>query len=333
MDMMTLLSVAGMFLLTALSMSVALFFLQRYMFPDLTPMQERLNELKTLQSETDAKFSGIPTKAGSRLLKGSLYENEKFGRFLEKYSFTSQLRKALLQAGMKTPVDKFMMTFFVVPFIAGFVLFILLKNIMMLIGGIGVFAVAIVMVKMRQKARLAKLTAQLPDALNLITSSLRAGHSFQAAMTIVCKELPDPISTEFSQVVSDINFGIPVKDALGKMLANLETLPDIRMFVTSLIIQRETGGNLAEILDKLSYTIRERFKLQGQIKALTGQARLTGYILGCAPLGLFTFLYIFMNKYLTPLITTDMGKLALVVAAIMQGIGFFVMKKIIEIRV
>lgn len=333
MDMMTLLMVGGMFILTALSMSVALFFAQRYMFPDCTPMQDRLNELKTLQSDTDSKYAGKAIKSGSRLLKGSVYANEKFGKFLEKYSFVTQLQKSLIQAGMKTPVDKFMMTFFVMPFGIGFVLFLLLKNIMMLLGGIGVFVVAFVMVKMRQKARLGKLTAQLPDALSLICSSLRAGHSFQSAMTIVCNELPDPISTEFTQVVSDINWGIPVKDALGKMMANLESLPDIRMFVTSLIIQRETGGNLAEILDKLSYTIRERFKLQGQIKALTGQARLTGYILGCAPLGLFTFLFIFMNKYLTPLITTDMGKLALVVAAIMQGIGFFVMKKIIEIRV
>jgi tight adherence protein B len=243
------------------------------------------------------------------------------------------LQKALRQAGMKTPVDKFVLTFLFIPLGFGFVLMLLLKNPMMLFLGIAIFVVAVMMVKMRQKKRLNRISTQLPDALNLITSSLRAGHSFQSAMTIVVNELPDPLASEFAQVVSDINWGIPVKDALTKMVNSLDGLVDIRMFVTSLIIQRETGGNLAEILDKLSTTIRERFKLKGQIAALTGQARLTGYILGCAPAGLFLFLSLFMGKYVEPLTTTEIGKVALVVACIMQIIGFFVMKKIIEIRV
>jgi tight adherence protein B len=130
-----------------------------------------------------------------------------------------------------------------------------------------------------------------------------------------------------------MNLGIPVKEAMEKMVGNLDNMPDVKMFCTAVLIQREAGGNLAEILDKLSNTIRERFKLKGQIMALTGQARLTGYVLGCAPLVLLGILSMFFYSYVKPLYETEMGKMLLIVAAVLQVIGFLVMKKIIEIRV
>ena len=117
------------------------------------------------------------------------------------------------------------------------------------------------------------------------------------------------------------------------MVAKLDTLPDVRMFSTAVVIQREAGGNLAEVLEKLGYTIRERFKLKAQISALTGQSRLTGYVLGGAPALILTFLTVFMYSYVKPLYETDMGHLALGAVVILQCIGFFVMKKIIDIRV
>jgi tight adherence protein B len=133
--------------------------------------------------------------------------------------------------------------------------------------------------------------------------------------------------------VRDINLGIPVREALSRLVAKLDTLPDVRMFATAVTIQREAGGNLAEVLENLGYTIRERFKLKGQIAALTGQSRLTGYVLGCAPAGILILLSIFMFDYVSPLYNTAMGHIALVVVVILQSIGFFVMKKIIDIRV
>lgn len=322
-----------LFTLAALMLAAALYFLQSYMFPEPTLMQQRLQQLKVRQQEEDSLIGDVGAAGFASLFKGSQYANENLGKILSRYSLTAQIHRAIRQAGLKTPVDKFIMTFLVIPIGVGLLFSVLLVNPLPVALGIGYFMLVMLSLKMRLKKRLAQLTAQLPDALNLITSSLRAGHSFQSALNIVVTELPDPLSSEFSQVLSDINWGIPVKDALNKMVANLDNLPDIRMFVTSLIIQREAGGNLAEVLDKLSYTIRERFKLQGQIKALTGQSRLTGYVLGCAPAGLFTFLFIFMNSYIAPMLKSTLGQILLGVALVMQVIGFFVMKKIIEIRV
>lgn len=134
-------------------------------------------------------------------------------------------------------------------------------------------------------------------------------------------------------MVKDINLGIPVRESLARMVSKLDTLPDVRMFATAVAIQREAGGNLAEVLENLGYTIRERFKLKGQIAALTGQSRLTGYVLGCAPVVLLAGLSVFFYDYVAPLYETEFGHYALIAAFILQVIGFFVMKKIIDIRV
>ena len=134
-------------------------------------------------------------------------------------------------------------------------------------------------------------------------------------------------------MVRDINLGIPVPDALVRLVNKLDALPDICIFATAVTIQREAGGNLAEILESLANTIRERFKLKGQIAALTGQSRLTGYVLGGAPATMLVGLSIFMYSYVKPLYETDMGHLALMVAMGLQIVGFLVMRKIIDIRI
>ena len=183
----------------------------------------------------------------------------------------------------------------------------------------------------KKKKRFNRFTLQLPDALNLMTSSLRAGHAFQSSLKIVSTEMPEPISGEFSDLVRDINLGIPVKESLERLVHKLDTLPDVHMFVTAVLIQREAGGNLAEVLDKLSYTIRERFKLKGQIAALTGQSRLTGYLLGAAPIVLFILLT-FMG-YTKPLMEHPLGYLLLGIGGFVMLIGFIIMRKIVDIRV
>lgn len=318
----------------AILMGAALFFLQQYMFPEPSPMQERLMRFKAQQRQEEmGDADELEALRMSSLLKSTRYSNESLGRLFERYSFTAGVQRSLRQAGVKTPVDKFLLSYLVIPAGLGLVFSLFFLNPLPLLLGIVFFVMTLSYLKILCKKRLARLTTQLPDALNLITSSLRAGHSFQSALTIVVTELPDPISTEFNMVLNDINWGIPVKEALYKMVNSVDNLPDIRMFVTSLIIQRESGGNLAEVLEKLSFTIRERFKLQGQIKALTGQSRLTGYVLGCAPAGLFVFLFLFMRSYIEPLLNSPLGQAALALAAFMQIVGFLVMKKIVEIRV
>lgn len=328
---MNIVIICALFLLMAVLLGIAFYYLQQYLHPEPSLLQVRLAKIKQQHEHfSDAETRFLPF---SRLMKDSTYANEKLGLFLERFSLTLHLKKLLQQAGNDMPVDRFMTRFLIFPAGVGLVLFLLLKNPIPLLIGIGIALIAYTGVRVKRSKRLAAFTAQLPDALNLMTSALRAGHSFPTSMVSIVTDLPDPISTEFKKVVNDINLGIPIKEALLKLVSELDSIPDLRMFSTAIIIQREAGGNLAEVLDKLSYTIRERFKLKGQISALTGQSRLTGYVLGCAPCAMLVILTLFFNGYVKPLYSNSLGQVALVVAAIMQIIGFFVMKKIIDIRV
>lgn len=234
---------------------------------------------------------------------------------------------------MKIPSDRFLIQVIVIPILALLALSVLSGFFSLLLGVPLIIFGTYGYVLFRRTKRYARFIAQMPDALSMITSALRAGHSFQSALTVVSTEMSDPISSEFASVVRDVNLGIPVKEALGRLVAKLDMLPDVRMFATAVMIQREAGGNLAEVLENLGYTIRERFKLKGQISALTGQSRLTGYVLGAAPVLILLFLSIFMYDYVKPLYETSLGHLALFAAIMLQCMGFFIMKRIIDIKV
>ncbi len=325
-------AIVVVFGLLALLIGAALYFLQAFLSPEPTFMQQRLSKIKVQHNEEQLRRSELKERHLGDMFRDKTYDNAALGKLLEKYSFTSTLKKNLLQAGLLMPVDKFIIYFMAGPFGIGFILFLVSKSFIFLLMSLSIPVLSIFALSFRKNQRLATFTKQLPEALSLVTSSLRAGHSFQAAIGVVGYEMKDPIASEFLAMVNDINMGIPVKEAMGRMVESVD-LPDVRMLTTAVLIQREAGGNLAEVLDKLGYTIRERFKLKGQISALTGQSRMTGYVLGGAPVALFGFLSLFMPDYVAPLIENEIGHIMLVVAGIMQCIGFFIMKKVIEIRV
>ena len=154
--------------------------------------------------------------------------------------------------------------------------------------------------------RLNKFASQLPDALELVARALRAGHSLAAGMHVVAQEMPTPIADEFNRVFEEQNLGIPIDDSLKSMCDRVPNL-DLRFFVTSVGIQRQTGGDLAEILDKIGYVIRERFRILGQVKALTGEGRLSGVVLIALPFALFGFMLNMKPDYVETLWTTDTG--------------------------
>ena len=317
-------------LLGAVAIGAALFFLQRYTHPEPSLLQQRLAHLKTRQKQEETSSENEQLQRFSKLYKGSVYSNESLGKFLEQFNLFQHLKLRMHQEGMSHP-DQYILKFMLIPSVLGLAIACVFPlaavlPVVAIAGGYG-------NIIWKRSKRYGKFITQLPDALSMITSALRAGHSFQSAMGIVTTEMGDPIATEFSAVVRDINLGIPVKEALGRMVGRLDTLPDVRMFSTAVIIQREAGGNLAEVLEKLGYTIRERFKLKGQIAALTGQSRMTGYVLGAAPVLLLSFLSLIMYGYVKSLYETDLGHLILLVILVMQAIGFMVMKKIIDIRV
>jgi tight adherence protein B len=184
----------------------------------------------------------------------------------------------------------------------------------------------------KRRARLAKFASQLSDALELVARALRAGHSLGAGMHVVAEEMPSPIADEFGRVFEEQNLGIAIEESMRSMCERVPNL-DLRFFVTSVAIQRQTGGDLAEILDKIGYVIRERFRILGQVKALTGEGRLSGVVLIALPFALFGFMLNAKPDYVEPLWTTELGKKMSIAAIIAQIIGALVIRKIVNIKV
>jgi len=180
--------------------------------------------------------------------------------------------------------------------------------------------------------RLSKFSRQLPDALDLLGRALRSGHSIQAGFNLVGTETKNPLGGEFMRVFEEQNLGIPLDEALDQMATRIPDM-DLRFFATAVVLQRTTGGDLAEILAKIAALIRARLKLQGTIAALTGEGRLSGAVLLSLPPILFLVLLVINPEYISTLFKDDLGKYALLGGVISQIIGAFVIKKIITIRV
>jgi len=184
----------------------------------------------------------------------------------------------------------------------------------------------------KRAKRLKKFASLLPDAMELVARALRAGHSLAAGMHVVGEEMPEPISTEFNRVYEEQNLGIALDDSLRNLCERIPNL-DLRFFVTSVIIQRQTGGDLAEILDKIGYIIRERFRILGQVAALTAEGRLSGIILLALPFGLFLMMLNIKYDYVERLWTHELGIKMSVTALIMQLLGAVIIRKIVNIKV
>lgn len=184
----------------------------------------------------------------------------------------------------------------------------------------------------RRRRRFKAFAKQLPDALELISRALRAGHSLAAGFNLVAEEMSDPIGKEFGRVFEEQNLGIAMDEALDSMTNRIPNL-DLRFFATAVILQRQTGGDLAEILDKIGYLVRERFKIWGQVQALTGEGRLSGIVLLALPPALFLAVYRLNPDYVMPLFTDPMGRKMLAGGLIMQLLGAIVIKKIVNIKV
>jgi tight adherence protein B len=184
----------------------------------------------------------------------------------------------------------------------------------------------------RRGARLRKFEEQFPEALDLLSRAIRAGHAFQTAMGMVADELQEPVGPEFKKTFDQQNFGLPLRDALNELSQRVALL-DVRFFVTAVLIQRDTGGNLAEVLDNLAHVVRERFKIMRQVRVHTAHGRFTGYVLLALPAALAVALQMENPEAMALLFKEHMGQMMLLAAIVMQTIGFFWIRKIIKIEV
>ncbi|HVT30950.1 MAG TPA: type II secretion system F family protein [Lacipirellulaceae bacterium] len=190
----------------------------------------------------------------------------------------------------------------------------------------------IVWLLFRRKRRMKAFAAQLPEALELIARALRAGHSLAAGFSLVAQEMSEPIGGEFSRTFEEQNLGKPLEEALNDLTKRVPNL-DLKFFATAIILQRQTGGDLAEILDKIGHLIRERFQIWGQVQALTGEGRLSGIVLLALPPVLFAVVYRMNPDYLMTLFTDPLGKKMLVAGIVTQLLGALMIRKIVNIRV
>ena len=187
-------------------------------------------------------------------------------------------------------------------------------------------------VRRRRTKRLNAFEELLPEAIDLVGRALRAGHPLTAGFKMAADDGPEPVAGEFRRVFEEQRFGLPIQDSLLGM-ADRVNIVDVRILVTAILIQREVGGNLAEILDNLAAVVRARFTIRRQIRVYTAQGRMTGYLLSALPIILFSMLYMINAEYMSILFTDPIGKILIVVAITMQLIGFLWIRKIIKIEI
>lgn len=256
-----------------------------------------------------------------------------FNKLLLQFSHTNRLRKLINQADMKITVSTFILLTLIICaagiFLSSFLIRIWFVNIV-----IGVFLafLPLLFILYKRKKRFRRFEELFPEALELLTRAVKAGHSFNTGMEMIAEEMVEPLRGEFKITFDEQNFGLPLKQALFNMVERVPLL-DLKFFVTAILMQKETGGNLAEILTNLSHVIRERFKIMGEVRTFSAQGRLTGYILTCIPIAMGFILSMMNWDYMKALFKEEIGHYMLAGAGFCQLLGYIIIRKIVNIKV
>lgn len=239
----------------------------------------------------------------------------------------------LIQAGVPLRGSEFAVICISLAIAAGLLCAVLSgKPVMVLSGAAFGYLTPLFVLRMKIQRRLKNFNTQLGDALILIANSLRTGYSFMQSIEMVSREMPDPISIEFGRLLKEMNLGVITEDALNNMAKRMNSA-DLDLIVTAVIIQRQVGGNLAEVLDNIAGTIRERVRIKGEIKTLTAQGRISGIIISALPVCVGFFIYIINPEYIKLLFIHPTGKIMLMGAFVSQLVGIMLIRKIVQIDV
>lgn len=301
----------------------SIFLLEKNINPDLSRRLEKIkqktNEESSLEKKLDFNVIDID------------YKLPLLNKFLRKYKITDKIKQKLDMADSNMHEDTFILM--CLSCSAPFLIFLLTPFKLMALFTILGFFIPFFKLNLEIEKRFMDFSKQFPDALSMIASSLRAGHPLFAAIGIVSEEMPKPTSDIFSTVQKDISLGIDTKEAFYSMTKRMPKSIDLRFFITAVLIQKEVGGNLAEVLDKLSNTIRERFKLLGQLKAQTAQTRLSGMVVGFVPIVVMLLIFFMNPEYIKPMFDTPDGRTALAGAIALIVAGFISIDKISKIEI
>lgn len=254
-------------------------------------------------------------------------------QMLQSLSLARKIEMMLYRAGATMRVGMFLLVVAGLSMVCYLIAYIAFGHFMPALGCMVVGALVLPLIMWHKKAvRMNAFAEEFPDALDLLVSALRAGISFSSALQIVAEESPEPIRSEFAIVVEEQALGIEMREALNN-LANRVDSVDIKFFVTAIVLQRDTGGNLTEVLENTSRLIRDRFRILGDIKTFTAQGRLTGAILTCLPVAMAMFMIASAPEYFFKMWEKPEGRAILGVAALMQLMGGLAIRKIVDIKV
>jgi tight adherence protein B len=250
--------------------------------------------------------------------------------FLEQNNLSRKLRLGMLRAGLRIRPAEFVVIIVVSALLFASLGFVCTKQVIttFVMGVLG-FNIPIIVVAVKQSSRKAKFDAQIPDVLVLMASSLRTGYSFMHAMELVVKEMEAPISEEFAWALGEATLGVSVDTVLERMVTRMRSY-DLELVATAVVIQLQVGGNLAEILDTIANTIRERIRLRGEIAALTAEGKLSGIILFCMPIVLAIFIILRSPSYFDPLISDPMGLTWIWGILFIQVIGGLIISQMVK---
>jgi tight adherence protein B len=267
-------------------------------------------------------------------------------KVVEQRDFGANLARELARADLKLKVSEYLAIWGAsivgVPLIFlafSFALPALGSPLALLVGALIGFLLPRLWLSRRRNGRLNAFNKQLPDTITLIANALRAGSSFLQAIELVVRESRPPVSTEFARVIREVNLGLPFEQAMENMVRRVKS-DDLELMATAISIQHTVGGNLAEILDSIAFTIRERVRIKGEIRTLTAQQRMSGYVVGFLPIGLAAFIFVAAPKFFDPMFANPpgiaglpAGVIIMAFGAFMMFIGFMLIRRIVDIEV
>jgi len=296
----------------------------------MSPSAEQKAVSKRLAS-IRAATGGIPGEGQDGLLK--VEDAGRFGwleEILRQLPITDRVQLLILQADSKTTFGTLILYSFGLAVAVCFIVFLILPFMpLVLAAAVAAAFIPFLVLGILRNRRIAKFNAALPDAIDMIARSLRAGHSMVASISIVAEHAVDPVGSEFAEVFRKQNFGLPLRDALTDLLERVPS-QDLRVLVTAILVQKDTGGNLAEILDRTVKVIRERLRIQGEIRTHTAQGRLTGWILCALPVVMLVLINMVNPGYSDVLFHDPFGRELLYAGIVLLSLGAFVIRQIVN---
>jgi tight adherence protein B len=288
-------------------------------------LDQRIEEISRTKEEDEQSIDLLksreegPLPAIERMLGGTT-RGTQLGRWIE-------------QSGVKISISSLALYALGGAFVCGLITAKVMRmNVGWFIGGAIGFAIPVMVLNFKRKLRIRTFEEEFPEALDLISRALKAGHAFATGLKMVADEMSEPIGPEFRKTFDEQNFGLPLKDALNNLTERIPLL-DVRFFATAVLIQRETGGNLSEILENLAHVVRERFKILRQVRVYTAHGRLTGYVLLALPVFLVIALSFINPEHMQLLFRERIGHMLLGATVVMQTIGYLWIRQVVKIEV